>query len=175
MISFQARALPLSQAAEAVPVAFIFVHPKSRISAHQNTCVRSARKLSIAMVSVSKDLFDFGRSLTPPILERLMSHMASHKLHKCNVSSCGKEFKFKSQLQRHHATSHGNLPMRAGSPRPVMKTRAAFYHVAEPSLRYARRICADVLNIYAVARKPFNSINLVAFKQECMYLDLPFG
>lgn len=157
--------------------------------------------------------------------ERLVSHMASHRPYKCNVSACGKEFKLKAQLARHHAVSHapGSVvtasptltvtansgggggpqslvvgsgsgagsavsalvsagigggvgggstalnsfaPHRSGSPRPIMKTRAAFYFSAPASLRLARRICADVLKLKHSARFPFYPLNVTAFKQE---------
>ncbi|KAF7488412.1 Metastasis-associated protein MTA3 [Sarcoptes scabiei] len=96
--------------------------------------------------------------------ERLISHLASHRPHKCNITSCGKEFKFKAHLARHCANSHG-LAMRSGSPRPIMKTRAAFYYNVVPSLRLARNLCSDVLNLKKAARKSF-PINLAVFKQE---------
>lgn len=92
--------------------------------------------------------------------------MASHRPHKCNVTSCGKEFKLKAHLTRHCANSHG-VAMRSGSPRPIMKTRAAFYFSAISSLQQARRICSDVLNLKRGARNPFMPLNLAAFKQEC--------
>lgn len=154
--------------------------------------------------------------------------MASHRPYKCNVSACGKEFKLKAQLARHHAVSHapGSVvtasptltvtansgggggpqslvvgsgsgagsavsalvsagigggvgggstalnsfaPHRSGSPRPIMKTRAAFYFSAPASLRLARRICADVLKLKHSARFPFYPLNVTAFKQECMF------
>ncbi|XP_027194230.2 metastasis-associated protein MTA3-like [Dermatophagoides pteronyssinus] len=97
--------------------------------------------------------------------ERLISHLASHRqLHKCNVTSCGKEFKFKAHLARHCATSHG-VAIRSGSPRPIMKTRAAFIFKVVPSLRMARTICADILNLKRAARKPY-SLNIPLFKHE---------
>lgn len=95
--------------------------------------------------------------------------MASHRqLHKCNVTTCGKEFKFKAHLARHCATSHG-VAIRSGSPRPIMKTRAAFIFKVVPSLRMARSICADILNLRRAARKPF-SLNIPLFKHECMFV-----
>lgn len=144
--------------------------------------------------------------------------MASHRPYKCNVNACGKEFKFKAHLSRHHAVSHtpGSVgavigapslvsaplssvpnnsgphslvmgagsqasavsalgmnsfgqqgPHRSGSPRPIMKTRAAFYFSAPSSLRLARRICVDVLKLKHSARFPFYPINVAAFKAEC--------
>lgn len=108
-------------------------------------------------------MFNFLRLM---FVERLISHMVSHRPYKCNVTTCGKEFKFKAHLVRHCATSHGT-PMRSGSPRPIMKTRAAFYYNVVPSLRISRRLCAEVLNLKYAARFPFIPINLATFKQEC--------
>ena len=71
--------------------------------------------------------------------------LLQQRIHRCAVQGCGKvdvetgelvercehfcppqDFKMKSQLARHYATAHG-FAMRTGSPRPVMKTRTAFY------------------------------------------------
>lgn len=90
--------------------------------------------------------------------------MASHRPFKC--TTCGKEFKFKNQLQKHCSNSHG-MAMRSGSPRPIMKTRAAFYFNAVPALKFARNICSDILNLKRAARRP-HAINIAQFKQECM-------
>ena len=107
-------------------------------------------------------------------------------IHKCNYTACGKEFRLRAQLVRHVANSHstgptnvgttgvssqsapvGGGPIRSGSPRPIMKTRAAFYFNSVPSLRLARRMCDDILNLRHAARFPFIPINTVSFKQEC--------
>lgn len=101
------------------------------------------------------------------ILERLTAHMAAHRPHRCTISNCGKEFKFKAHLARHCAQAHG-IAMRSGSPRPIMKTRAAFYLHTAPSTKIARRICTDLLRPRHVARTPFAPINTVTIKQECM-------
>uniref|UniRef100_T1JGP3 Metastasis-associated protein MTA3 n=1 Tax=Strigamia maritima TaxID=126957 RepID=T1JGP3_STRMM len=98
--------------------------------------------------------------------ERLAAHMASHRPHRCTISGCGKEFKLKAHLARHCATAHG-LAIRAGSPRPIMKTRAAFYLCTSPVTRVARRLCRDLLRPRHAARNPFQPVNHVAIKQEC--------
>ncbi|XP_074662716.1 metastasis-associated protein MTA3-like isoform X3 [Tubulanus polymorphus] len=97
--------------------------------------------------------------------ERL-AHMAALRTHRCTISGCGREFKLKSHLARHLATAHG-LAVRAGSPRPVMKTRAAFCLITTPLTRLSRRICRDILRIRHAARNPFQAINITSIKQEC--------
>ena len=76
------------------------------------------------------------------------------------------EFRLKAHLARHLATVHG-LAIRAGSPRPVMKTRAAFCLITTPLTRISRQVCADILNIHRSARQPFTPINIALIKQEC--------
>ena len=78
------------------------------------------------------------------------------------------EFKLKAHLARHLATAHG-LAIRAGSPRPVMKTRAAFCLVTTSLTRISRRLCSDILRPHHAARSPFVPINTAAIKQECKY------
>ena len=90
----------------------------------------------------------------------------------CVVSTCVRnglfhqEFRLKAHLARHLATVHG-LAIRAGSPRPVMKTRAAFCLITTPLTRLSRQVCADILNIQRSARQPFMPINIALIKQEC--------
>ena len=104
--------------------------------------------------------------------ERLASHMASHRPHRCTITNCGKEFKFKAHLARHCATAHG-LAMRSGSPRPIMKTRAAFYLCATLAARVARRLCSKVLKPRHATRNPFLPININAIRLECKLLSNP--
>lgn len=77
----------------------------------------------------------------------------------------------KNQLARHYAQNHG-YSMRSGSPRPVMKTRTAFYLHTTPMTRVARRLCSDILNSRKAARAPFWPVNVIMIKQECMLLEL---
>lgn len=77
-----------------------------------------------------------------------------------------KEFRLKAHLARHLATAHG-LVVRSGSPRPVMKTRAAFCLITTPLTRISRRLCKDILNPRRAARSPFIPVNIAAIKQEC--------
>jgi len=72
----------------------------------------------------------------------------------------------KNQLARHYATSHG-FSMRSGSPRPVMKTRTAFYLHTTPMTRVSRRLCSDILKPRHASRAPFWPVNVMLIKQEC--------
>ncbi|CAG9859444.1 unnamed protein product [Phyllotreta striolata] len=91
---------------------------------------------------------------------------ASHRPHRCNIGGCGKEFKLKAHLGRHYATAHG-LVFRSGSPRPIMKTRTAFYLFTTPITRISRRLCRQIMKPRHAARAPFFAINIQAVKQEC--------
>ncbi|BES90078.1 metastasis-associated protein [Nesidiocoris tenuis] len=97
--------------------------------------------------------------------ERIPSSL-SHRPHRCSIIGCAREFKVKAQLARHYATAHG-LAVRAGSPRPIMKTRTAFYLATTPLTRIARRLCRNLLMSRHAARSPFWTINVPAIKQEC--------
>ncbi|XP_025834946.1 metastasis-associated protein MTA3 isoform X2 [Agrilus planipennis] len=92
--------------------------------------------------------------------------MSQHRPHRCNVSGCGKEFKLKAHLGRHYATAHG-IMVRSGSPRPIMKTRTAFYLCTTPLTRISRRLCRHIMRPRHAARAPFFPINIQAVKQEC--------
>ncbi|XP_064601539.1 metastasis-associated protein MTA3-like isoform X2 [Liolophura sinensis] len=95
-----------------------------------------------------------------------VAQMAAMRMQKCTIGGCGKEFKLKAHLARHLATAHG-LAIRASSPRPVMKTRAAFCLITTPLTRISRRICRDILRPKRAARTPFVAVNVAAIKQEC--------
>lgn len=98
--------------------------------------------------------------------ERLPSSMTSHRPHRCSLVNCGKEFKLKAHLARHYATAHG-LAIRSGSPRPIMKTRTAFYLCTTPLTRISRRLCRHLIQPRHAARAPFWPINIPSVKQEC--------
>ncbi|CAH1791222.1 unnamed protein product [Owenia fusiformis] len=102
----------------------------------------------------------------PDNRQERLAHLQSLRLHRCTISGCGKEFKLKAHLARHLATAHG-LAIRAGSPRPVMKTRAAFCLITTPLTRISRDVCADLLKVRHAARNPFLPINIAGIKQEC--------
>lgn len=95
-----------------------------------------------------------------------MSSMMSHRPHRCTIGGCGKEFKLKTHLGRHYATAHG-IMVRSGSPRPIMKTRTAFYLCTTPITRISRRLCRHIMRPRHAARAPFFAINIQAVKQEC--------
>ena len=76
------------------------------------------------------------------------------------------EFKLKAHLARHYATAHG-LAIRSGSPRPIMKTRTAFYLCTTPLTRISRRLCRHLIQPRHAARAPFWPINIPSVKQEC--------
>ncbi|XP_049778360.1 metastasis-associated protein MTA3 isoform X1 [Schistocerca nitens] len=98
--------------------------------------------------------------------ERAPSNLTSHRPHRCSLVNCGKEFKLKAHLARHYATAHG-LAIRSGSPRPIMKTRTAFYLCTTPLTRLSRRLCRHIIQPRHAARAPFWPINVAHVKQEC--------
>jgi hypothetical protein len=81
------------------------------------------------------------------------------------------EFKLKAHLARHYATAHG-LAIRSGSPRPIMKTRTAFYLCTTPLTRISRRLWRHLLQPRHEARAPFWPINIPSVKQECKDTDI---
>lgn len=81
------------------------------------------------------------------------------------------DFKSKAHFIQHLANVHG-LAMRAGSPSPIMKTRAAFCLITTPLTRISRQICKGILDIHRSARRPFQPINIALIKQECKTLSL---
>jgi metastasis-associated protein MTA len=99
-----------------------------------------------------------------------LSHF-SHHYYRCSIVNCGKEFKLKAHLARHYAQAHG-IAIRSGSPRPIMKTRTAFYLNTTPTTRLSRRLCRNLIRSKRAARQPSFAINIAAVKQECMYYYL---
>lgn len=92
--------------------------------------------------------------------------MASHRQITYKCSTCSKEFRQKSQLIRHGQQAHGHTG-RSSSPRPVMKTRAAFYLATALAARAARQLANSSLNCRRLARKPFALLNIAQIKSEC--------
>lgn len=99
----------------------------------------------------------------------------AHRPHRCSIPSCGKEFKLKAHLSRHYASAHG-VDLRGsgasgggggGSPRPVMKTRSAFYLRTSALARAARRLCAAQLRTRHAARAPHQPINAAPLRHLC--------
>ncbi|XP_037029034.1 metastasis-associated protein MTA3 isoform X2 [Bradysia coprophila] len=85
--------------------------------------------------------------------------------HRCSIVNCGKEFKVKAHLARHYAQYHG-IAIRSGSPRPIMKTRTAFYLHTNGATKLSRRICRQIIRSKKAARQPSFAINIQAAKQE---------
>ncbi|CAL7949605.1 unnamed protein product [Xylocopa violacea] len=99
----------------------------------------------------------------------------AHRPHRCSIPSCGKEFKLKAHLSRHYASAHG-VDLRGsgasgggggGSPRPVMKTRSAFYLRTSALTRAARRLCAAQLRTRHAARAPHQPVNAAPLRHLC--------
>ncbi|XP_048507580.1 metastasis-associated protein MTA3 isoform X3 [Athalia rosae] len=108
----------------------------------------------------------------------------AHRPHRCSIPSCGKEFKLKAHLSRHYASAHG-VDLRGsavggvggvggsggggggGSPRPVMKTRSAFYLRTSALARAARRLCAAQLRTRHAARAPHQPVNAMPLRHLC--------
>lgn len=86
--------------------------------------------------------------------------------HKCSIANCDKEFKVKAHLARHYAQAHG-IAIRSGSPRPIMKTRTAFYLHTTGATKLSRRLCRQIIRSKKAARQPSYAINLQAVKTEC--------
>ncbi|XP_055640267.1 metastasis-associated protein MTA3 isoform X2 [Toxorhynchites rutilus septentrionalis] len=95
--------------------------------------------------------------------------MSNHRPHspsfKCSIVNCGKEFKLKVHLARHYAQAHG-IQIRSGSPRPIMKTRTAFYLHTTLTTRVSRRLCRHIIRSKKAARQPSYAVNVAVVKQE---------
>lgn len=93
--------------------------------------------------------------------------------HKCSIVNCEKEFKVKTHLARHYAQAHG-IAIRSGSPRPIMKTRTAFYLHTSGAAKLSRRLCRHIIRSRKAARNPSFAINTQAVRLECKYLNVFF-
>ncbi|XP_017044150.1 metastasis-associated protein MTA3 isoform X3 [Drosophila ficusphila] len=94
-----------------------------------------------------------------------ISDLTNRQLHRCSIVNCGKEFKLKTHLARHYAQAHG-IAISSGSPRPIMKTRTAFYLHTNPMTRVARAICRSIVKPKKAARQSAYAINALLVKQE---------
>lgn len=92
--------------------------------------------------------------------------LSNRSPHKCSIVNCDKEFKAKAHLARHYAQAHG-IAIRSGSPRPIMKTRTAFYLHTTGATKLSRKLCRAIIRSKKAARQPSYSINLQAVKLEC--------
>lgn len=97
--------------------------------------------------------------------------LSNRSPHKCSIVNCDKEFKVKAHLARHYAQAHG-IAIRSGSPRPIMKTRTAFYLQTTGATKLSRRLCRTIIRSKKAARQPSYSINLQAVKLECECAEL---
>ncbi|XP_063873808.1 metastasis-associated protein MTA3-like isoform X4 [Scylla paramamosain] len=97
--------------------------------------------------------------------ERL--HSGGSRSQRCNVGGCGREYKTRSQLIRHAAQAHG-VALRAGSPRPIMKTRAAIMVHSSLQIRVMRRLCHDLIQPRKAGRNPTWPLNPAVIRQECL-------
>lgn len=92
--------------------------------------------------------------------------VSNRSSHKCSIVNCEKEFKIKSHLARHYAQAHG-IAIRSGSPRPIMKTRTAFYLHTTGVTKLSRRLCRQIMYSKKAARQPSFAINTQAVRLEC--------
>ncbi|XP_069163458.1 metastasis-associated protein MTA3 isoform X5 [Procambarus clarkii] len=97
--------------------------------------------------------------------ERL--HSGGSRSQRCNVGGCGREYKTRSQLIRHAAQAHG-VALRAGSPRPIMKTRAAIMVHTSLPIRVMRRLCEDLIQPRKASRNPTWPVNAANIRQESL-------
>lgn len=97
--------------------------------------------------------------------------LSNRSLHKCTINNCDKEFKVKAHLARHYAQAHG-IAIRSGSPRPIMKTRTAFYLHTTGATKVSRRLCRHIIRSKKAARQPSYAINLQAVKLECKWMAI---
>ena len=87
---------------------------------------------------------------------------------RCTYVNCGKEFKLKAHLARHYAQAHG-IAIRSNSPRPIMKTRSAFYLQTTVTTKLSRKLCRHVIKSKKAARQPSYAVSLTAVKNECEF------
>lgn len=97
-----------------------------------------------------------------------MSDMSNRQIQRCSIVNCGKEFKLKTHLARHYAQAHG-IAIRSGSPRPIMKTRTAFFLQTTLPTKLSRKMCRHLIKPRKAARQPTYAINTQAVKMECEY------
>ncbi|XP_037947868.1 metastasis-associated protein MTA3 isoform X3 [Teleopsis dalmanni] len=94
-----------------------------------------------------------------------VNDLSNRQMHKCSIVNCGKDFKLKTHLARHYAQAHG-IAISSGSPRPIMKTRTAFFLHTNPMTRLARVLCRNIIKSKKAARQSSFAINTQLVKQE---------
>ncbi|XP_053945741.1 metastasis-associated protein MTA1 isoform X3 [Anastrepha ludens] len=94
-----------------------------------------------------------------------VSDLSNRQMQKCPMVNCGKEFKLKTHLARHFDQAHG-IAISSGSPRPIMKTRTAFYLHTNAMTRLARILCRNCIKTKKAARQTSFAINTQLVKQE---------
>ncbi|XP_016989093.2 metastasis-associated protein MTA3 isoform X2 [Drosophila rhopaloa] len=128
------------------------------------------KKASAAATTPTATSAGVGAATTPTTVVDLnddekISDLTNRQLHRCSIVNCGKEFKLKTHLARHYAQAHG-IAISSGSPRPIMKTRTAFYLHTNPMTRVARAICRSIVKPKKAARQSAYAINALLVKQE---------
>ena len=95
--------------------------------------------------------------------------MVLHRTFRCNFAGCGKEFGTKLHLARHCQQLHSTngTAIRSDSPRPIMKTRAAFLAKTTQLAKVARFQLPNLVRLKMLSKNPFASINSTQIKQEC--------
>uniref|UniRef100_A0A6P4FNJ8 Metastasis-associated protein MTA3 n=1 Tax=Drosophila rhopaloa TaxID=1041015 RepID=A0A6P4FNJ8_DRORH len=128
------------------------------------------KKASAAATTPTATSAGVGAATTPTTVVDLnddekISDLTNRQLHRCSIVNCGKEFKLKTHLARHYAQAHG-IAISSGSPRPIMKTRTAFYLHTNSMTRVARAICRSIVKPKKAARQSAYAINALLVKQE---------
>ncbi|XP_075147431.1 metastasis associated 1-like isoform X1 [Haematobia irritans] len=108
---------------------------------------------------------DENKKKMPDQDEEKLSDLSNRQMHKCSIVNCGKEFKLKTHLARHYAQAHG-IAISSSSPRPIMKTRTAFYLHTNAMTRLARIMCRNLIKPKRAARQTSYAINTQLVKQE---------
>ncbi|XP_018791425.1 PREDICTED: metastasis-associated protein MTA1 isoform X2 [Bactrocera latifrons] len=109
------------------------------------------------------------KKVAPVVVEVIdtekVSDLSNRQMHKCPMVNCDKEFKLKTHLARHFDQAHG-IALMSGSPRPIMKTRTAFYLHTNAMTRLARVLCRNYIKPKKAARQTSFAINTQLVKQE---------
>ncbi|XP_055696703.1 metastasis-associated protein MTA3 isoform X1 [Lutzomyia longipalpis] len=121
--------------------------------------------LKVASRIADSDIDALKKRSNNDIDDERLNDLTNRPPHRCSIVNCGKEFKLKAHLARHYAQAHG-IAIRSGSPRPIMKTRTAFFLYTTAATRLSRKICRHLIRPRRAARQPSFAINFQAVKQE---------